>query len=183
MIPLSSTSGGGTPLAFGRWVGATPPPPPRTAALDDAIRRSDHPGGRAGGAHRRAPRLRGGHRHGSRFERSGDAPRVGSGRRRGRRRRRRTHRARRRHRGEGDRFGIATAPMPRLERTSSAIRGVKGASMVRKSNPAESGDDDAGGDLPPSSGEETTSYEGGATGKDPYCWGDQPGELQEGDGF
>ena len=51
--------------------------------------------------------------------------------------------------------------MPRLERTSSAIGGMEGVSRARKYDPAESGDDDASGDLPPSSGEEITSYEGG----------------------
>ena len=82
-----------------------------------------------------------------------------------------THSTRRRHRREGDCFGIAALPMPKLERTSSAIGGVKGVSRARKSDPAESGDDHSGGDLQPYSGEETTSYEGEATEKDPYCWG------------
>ena len=71
----------------------------------------------------------------------------------------------------GDRFIIATAPMPRLERTPSAAGGVKGISRARKLDLAESGDDHAGGNLQPSAREKITLYEGGATRKDPYCWG------------
>ena len=73
--------------------------------------------------------------------------------------------ARRRYQGEGDCFDITTAPMLKLERMSSTIRGMKGVSGARKSDLVESGNDRAAGDLWPSSGEESTSYEGGATVK------------------
>ena len=62
--------------------------------------------------------------------------------------------------GGGEYFDITRAPMSRIQRASSAIRDAGGASGARPSDPAESGDDDAGGDRPSSSGEESASYEG-----------------------